>query len=63
MSNYNSKEILKKYKAGSSTLEEEKFLFNNADEIGSEFDLWASFVKKSKKGNSRKFKRKIMDFF
>lgn len=63
MSNYNSKEILKKYKAGSSTLKEEKFLFNNADEISSEFDLWASFVKKNKKEIPENLNQKLWTSF
>ncbi|TXD47597.1 hypothetical protein [Polaribacter sp. IC073] len=42
------KTLLEKYEAGTSTLEEEQFLFENADNSDATLQTWATFVERNK---------------
>ena len=49
MSEENSNDIIKKYKSGTSSLEEEKLLFNSAEKMDEPLKIWADFVKQNQK--------------
>ncbi len=49
MSEENSNDIIQKYKSGTSSLEEEKLLFNSAEKMDEPLKIWADFVKQNQK--------------
>ena len=40
--------LIKKYQAGASTLDEEQFLFNNSEKSEPTMEAWSAFVKRNK---------------
>jgi hypothetical protein len=63
MSEENSNDIIKKYKSGTSSLEEEKLLFNTNDESEASIKIWSAFVKKNKKEAPENFNNKLWESF
>ncbi len=63
MSEENINDIIKKYKAGTSSLEEEKILFNSTDLADDSIKPWASFVKKTKIETPENFNEKLWTSF
>ncbi|MCG1037351.1 hypothetical protein [Polaribacter sargassicola] len=63
MSEENIKNLMDKYKSGTSSLEEEKELFDNVNESEPEIKTWASFVKKNKKVAPDNFNDKLWESF
>lgn len=63
MSKQSNKELLKKYKEGFSSLKEEKYLLDAKNEIISEFDLLASFLKKNNQKVPENLNEQLWDSF
>ncbi len=55
--------LTEKYEAGASTLHEEQFLFDNADNSRSMIEAWSSFVKRYKRKAPENFNDTLWDSF
>ncbi|MGK0411845.1 MAG: hypothetical protein ACJA1B_000027 [Polaribacter sp.] len=63
MSEENSNDIIKKYKSGTSSLEEEKLLFNSAEKMDEPLKIWADFVKQNQKEIPENLNDKLWESF
>lgn len=57
------KNIIQKYKAGESSLDEEKILFNSVKKTEESIQTWASFVKKSRIISTENLNEKLWKSF
>lgn len=57
------KHIIQKYKAGESSLEEEKILFDSVEKTKESIQTWASFVKKSRITSPENLNEKLWTSF
>jgi hypothetical protein len=57
------KNLIEKYEAGESSLEEEKFLFDNAGDSGGTLVAWSTFVKNNKKTAAANFNETLWESF
>lgn len=63
MNEENINKIIQKYKAGESSLEEEKTLFNTINDSEESIQSWASFVKKNTIKTPENLNEKLWDAF
>ena len=63
MSEESINNIIEKYKAGTSSLDEEKTLFNSKDNTEESIKLWSLFVKKNKLNAPKNLNEKLWDSF
>ena len=57
------KNLIEKYKSGTSSLQEEEFLFNNVDESEEGIKTWSTFVKNHKKEAPENFNNTLWESF
>ncbi|MDD2550412.1 MAG: hypothetical protein PHD00_10005 [Bacteroidales bacterium] len=57
------KRLIEKYKEGNTTLNEEQFLFDNAQNSESSFEVWASFVRNNKTEAPKNFNDTLWESF
>ena len=55
--------LIKKYKEGNTTLNEEKFLFDNAQNSEPSFEVWATFVRNNKMEAPKNFNDTLWESF
>lgn len=55
--------LIEKYEAGASTLQEEQFLFDNAEKSKPEIEVWSTFVKQNKRKAPENFNDALWDSF
>ena len=55
--------LIEKYEAGASTLQEEQFLFDNAENSGSKIEAWSTFVKRNKRDTPENFNEALWESF
>lgn len=63
MKEENIKDLIEKYKLGSTTLKEEAYLFDNVNNKDDELGSWANFVKANKKVVPENFNEKLWNSF
>lgn len=57
------KDLIKKYKSGTSSLEEEQILYDNSNNANASIQMISSFVKKNKKETPKNFNNKLWESF
>ncbi len=55
--------LIEKYEGGASTLNEEQFLFDNAENSGSKIEAWSTFVKRNKTDTPENFNEALWESF
>jgi len=63
MSEESNKDIINKYKSGTSSLEEEKWLFNSPEKMEEPLKIWADFVMQNQKKAPKNFNNKLWESF
>ena len=63
MKEKNINKLTEKYEVGASTLQEEQFLFDNAENSESGIEAWSTFVKRNKKEAPENFNDKLWNSF
>lgn len=63
MKDSNTERLVKKYKEGQSTLNEEQLLFKNTENLEPSIDAWSSFVKNNKKETPKEFNADLWKSF